>query len=253
MTDIDDKSKNQRGVTDIDDKSKNQRGVTDIDANSKNQRGGKREGAGRKKTGRCKDAPHRSRPALSNRHPVHIVYRITGVCELRRGEIYAVFRRVLVHYLGLADFRIVHISIQTNHLHMLVEAADAKALTEHMKSFATRAARALNKRQGSCGNVFAYRYYASQIKTARYARHALAYVLNNWRRHRQDWEHAAARAAKLDPYSSAVSFDGWTMTFGPAKNYAPLPVSPPKTTLLRDDWRLYGLIDPWEVPGPLWK
>src|SRR5262245_5183801 len=196
--------------------------MTDIpDEKPKHQRGGKRVGAGRKKTGRCRDAPHRSRPALSNRHPVHIVYRITGVCELRRREIYAVFRRVLDHYLGLADFRIVHISIQTNHLHLLVEAADATVLTERMKSFAIRAARALNTRQGRCGRVCAYRYYASQIKTAEYARHALAYVLNNWRRHRQDWEHATARAAKLDPYSSAVSFDGWTMKFGPAKNYAP--------------------------------
>src|SRR5262245_31830299 len=216
-----------------------------LDEKPNKRRGGKREGAGRKKTGRCRDAPHRRRPALSNRHPVHIVYRITSLCSLRRREIYAVFRRVLAHYLGLADFRIVHISIQTNHLHLLVEAADAMVLTKRIKSFATRAARAVNKRQGSCGKVFAYRYYASPIKTARYARHALAYVLNNWRRHRQDWEHAAARAAKLDPYSSAVSFDGWTMKFSPANNYAPLPVSPPRTMLLREDWRLYGLIDPW--------
>jgi REP-associated tyrosine transposase len=229
----------------------NQKMTGTPDKKPTDRRGGKRDGAGRKKTGRCRDAPHRSRPALSNRHPVHVVYRITGVCELRRREIYAVFRRVLGHYCGLADFRIVHISIQTNHLHMLVEAADASVLTERMKSFAIRAARALHKRQGSCGQVFAYRYHASQIKTARYARNALAYVLNNWRRHRQDWEHAAARAAKLDPYSSGVSFDGWTMRFATAKNYAPLPVSPPQTALLRDRWRRYGLIDPWEMPGPL--
>jgi hypothetical protein len=83
--------------------------------------------------------------------------------------------------------------------------------------------------------------------------HSELLLLNNWRRHRQDWEHAAARAAKLDPYSSAVSFDGWTTRFARPKNYVPLPVSPPRTALLRDDWRLYGLIDPWEKPGPLWK
>jgi hypothetical protein len=30
-----------------------------------------------------------------------------------------------------------------------------------------------------------------------------------------------------------------------------LPVSPPRTQLLSFDWQLFGLIDPFEVPGPL--
>jgi len=216
------------------------------------RRGGKRPNAGRKKTGTCRDTPHRARPPLSSRHPVHVTQRISGIYELRRGVIYRVLRGVLAHYLGLDDFRIVHFSIQKNHLHMLVEAADQHVLSRRMQSFAIRAARALNGQQRRIGKVFAYRYHASQIKTARYARHALAYVLNNWRRHRLDWEHAAARAAKLDPYASGPSFDGWTMSFAPAKNYIPLPVSAPSTWLLRVGWRRYGPIDPFEVPGPLW-
>jgi len=99
-----------------------------------------------------------------------------------------------------------------NHLHLLVEAKDKKALSAGMKSFATRAARALTRstvvRQG-----VRVRYHATQIQTARHARHALAYVLNNWRRHRKDFECSGSRAAKLDPYASALSFDGWTMRF----------------------------------------
>jgi hypothetical protein len=46
-----------------------------------------------------------------------------------------------------------------------------------MKSFAIRAARAINRDDGCCDKVFAYRYHSSQITTAKYARHALAYVL----------------------------------------------------------------------------
>ena len=38
------------------------------------------------------------------------------------------------------DFRIVHYSIQNDHLHMLVEADDARALTNGMKSFVVRVA-----------------------------------------------------------------------------------------------------------------
>ena len=56
--------------------------------------------------------------------------------------------------------------------------------------------------------------------------------------------------AKLDPYSSALSFTGWTMAFVTSKDYVPLPTSPPQSALLRTDWKAYGAIDPDEVPGP---
>ena len=115
----------------------------------------------------------------------------------------------------------------------------------------TRAARAINGDWGSCGKVFTYRYHASQIRTARYARHALAYVLNNWRRHREDFANGRMLTANLDEYSSALRFDGWTRTFARPRDYEPFPVSPAKTWLLRDGWRRYGLIDPHECPGPL--
>jgi hypothetical protein len=59
------------------------------------------------------------------------------------------------------------------------------------------------------------------------------------------------RTAKLDPYSSALSFDGWTQRFERPANYTPLPVSPPVTRLLASDWARFGRIDPFEAPGPL--
>ena len=60
---------------------------------------------------------------------------------------------------GRTNFRIVHLSIQGNHIHLLCEAD------------------------------------------------ALAYVLNNWRKHRDD--RGAMRTAQVDPYSTAVWFPAW--------------------------------------------
>src|SRR4029077_3078376 len=108
--------------------------------------------------------------------------------NLRNGKIYGVLRRVLLLFLDGATFRIVHISIQTNHLHLIVEAQNRKALSEGMRRFCINAARAINAANGDEGRVFAFRYHATQITTARHARTAMSYVLNNWRRHRRDWE-----------------------------------------------------------------
>ncbi len=222
-----------------------------MNASDKPKRGGRRPGAGRPRKPHQHDAPHRSRPSLSPKHPVHVVLRTTAwTPRLRCGPIYRALQRVLVRYLGRDDFAIVHVSIQHNHLHLLVEAADRRALTRGMQSFAINAARAI---QRGPGKVFAHRYHATQIKTPWHARHALAYVLNNWRKHREDVRSAKTLAAKLDPYASGLSFGGWTRLAKAhlPERYTPLPVSPPVTSLLGFDWQQFGLIDIFEVPGPL--
>ena len=214
--------------------------------------GGSRRGAGRKKSGLRRGGPHRTRPALSSRHPVHAVLRtVRGVPRLRQACMYQAIRRVLVRYIGCADFRVVHISIQHNHLHLIVEASGARALSHGMQSFAINAARAINAAWGREGSVFAFRYHATQIKTDRYARNAISYVVNNWRRHREDFFDGASRRAKLDPFSSAITFTGFTERFANPAGYDPLPVSPPETELLRSGWRRFGRIDPSERPGLL--
>jgi hypothetical protein len=115
-----------------------------------------------------------------------------------------------------------------------------------MQSLTIRLSLALT---GGRGKVFEQRYHAVQIRTARQARNTLAYVLNNWRRHCV-W----AGDAPVDPYSSGVTFTGWSEQprFRIPDGYLPLPMSPPQTSLLRSEWKQFGLIDPFERPGPWW-
>jgi REP element-mobilizing transposase RayT len=218
----------------------------------KARRGGARAGAGRKRSKETwQDPKHEARPALDWRHPVHAILRTReDVPRLRQRCMFEAIRRSLVHYVGGEQFRVVHISIQHNHLHLITEAANEAALTEGMRSFAIRVAKAINRAWGREGKVFKFRYKAKQIRSREYARNAIAYVLNNWRRHREDFYDLGSRRAVLDEYSSAVSFAGWTSgRFAIPTTHIPLPVSPPRTSLLRTDWQWHGLIDPWEIPS----
>jgi REP element-mobilizing transposase RayT len=227
------------------------------------RRGGFRIGAGRKRSRDLRfDPSHARRPELSFKHPVHVILRTSWrVPRLRQRRGYEAIRRVLLFCVGGDDFRVTHISLQKNHIHLIVEAASKDALRRGMQRFAIRAARAINAAFDREGKVFAFRYNAKQIHTARYARNAISYVLNNWRRHREDWYERESETL-FDAYSSAASFAGWcgrkravpVTSFGDEdfpEPLVPLPVSAPRTDLLRFDWQLYGLIDPWEIPGPL--
>lgn len=168
----------------------------------------------------------------------------------RQHVFYKLVHRAVQDTLGRPGFRIVHVSIQDTHLHMLVEANGRRALTRGMQSFTIRLARHVHERDGGCGKVFKYRYHATQIRTASHARHALAYVLNNWRRHNLDLLDRSR--AKLDEFSSAVSFRGWSgRTFRIPDGHDPLPVSPAQSRLLVSEWKRFGLIRTDERPGPL--
>ncbi len=99
------------------------------------------------------------------------------------------------------------------------------------------------------GEVFPYRYHATAIETPTQARNALAYILNNWRRHRAD----AQAPWRIDPYSSADAFTGWAAPHLYARRDEPLPVVRATTWLLTDGWTRAARAAPirWnEVPGP---
>lgn len=214
--------------------------------------GGARVRAGRPRKHGRHDSAHRARPVHAARTPVHVVYRtLPDVGRLRRRRILDAIRRALRTVAFRSTFRVVHLSIQHNHLHLLVEAETARDLSRGLQAFAISAARAINKAQARTGKVFAFRYHATPITGPRQARHALAYVLNNWRRHHEDLRERSGAA--LDKYSSAISFPHWRdFKLGSwPRGYEPLLVTQPMTWLLREGWLRAGPpLDTRRVPGP---
>ena len=229
-------------------------------------RGGKRRGAGRKPKGRRAGSPHKARPELLARHPVHVVLRVIGaVGNLRRRFTYRAIREATLTTARREDFRIVHVSIQCTHVHLLVEADHKEALASGMQGFQISAAKQLNAAisQGKPGprrrgTVFPDRYHAEVITSPRQARHALNYVLNNWRKHQED-RALPMSEWKIDWFSTAAMFPGWAeyapyeeepfLWRGP-ETYDPLVVYQPRTWLLRDGWRKGGAaISTREVPS----
>ena len=144
-------------------------------------------------------------------------------------------------------FRLVEFSIQSDHLHAIVEAEGRDALGRGMKSLAARFARAVNRALGRTGPVLRERYHLHVLRTAREVRNALSYVLTNARRHLARLGRALPRAVRIDPASSGAWFEGWTPGISTPDPPGPPPVAAARTWLARIGWRHYGLIDPAEV------
>ena len=138
-------------------------------------RGGKRRGAGRPPKGKRSSEPHKERPFLNARYPVHITLRVVReVGNLRRRCVYQAIREATLTTALRENFRIVQLSIQRTHVHLLVEAKDKAALAAGMQGFQISAAKHLNAaiskgRSGPRrrGVVFPDRYHAEIITSPR--------------------------------------------------------------------------------------
>ena len=223
------------------------------------RRGGARPRAGRKPNGERPGSPHKQRDEVNPRHVQHVTVRVVEALEwLRKPHAYRAIRAALVTMLARhVDFRIVHFSLQGNHVHLLCEAENKLALTRGAQGFQISAARQLNReiseRRGKQrrGRVFADRYHVETIDSPRQMRHALAYVLNNWRRHKQD-SGVGLYNGRIDPFSSGVWFLGWKERTGPITippGYDAPQMAPPNTWLLAESWKLLRPISVFEVPG----
>jgi REP element-mobilizing transposase RayT len=217
----------------------------------KGPHGGARPGAGRPRIRHKHDPSHAKRPVHKARNPSHITLRaLPSVGRLRKQKLYPARKRAALQLGESDEFRIIHISIQGNHIHLLVEASDKDALAAGVQRFEILAAKKINKTLDRTGKVFEFRYHRVDITTPRQMRCALAYVLNNWRRHREDLTTPGAENALIDPYSTAWAFGGWS-DLDEVPAWDRLPSAEPRSWLLRVGWRKHPLISVREVPGPL--
>ncbi|MDB4998546.1 MAG: hypothetical protein JWM74_5978 [Myxococcaceae bacterium] len=210
--------------------------------------GGQRKGAGRKPTPGKRSVPHRARPVHRASYPLHVTMR-TSVRGLRDQTVFARVREAIARS-SRESFRVLQFSVQDNHLHLLVEAADKHELTRGMRGLAVRAAKRINGALRRRGRVFSERYHARALTRPRAVRNALVYILHNHRKHR-------ASLAWLDACSSARNFDGWrpdllfdvarVVRAGP-EGHAPRTVVPAKTWLASVGWRRAGLLGLDESP-----
>jgi REP element-mobilizing transposase RayT len=216
--------------------------------------GGRRRGAGRPRKA-PRPVAHAARPRVTRHTPVHVAMRLRRGLRrtLRSRRLYAMVRSALRAARERLGCRIVHYSVQGNHLHLLVEANGREALGRAMKGFAVRLARGLNRIAGRRGQVFGERYQMRVIRNPRQARNALVYVIQNAKKHALEMLDLGPRCLDrtwVDPFSSAPYFDGWhdaCARWVPPPDPDP-PVAPCESHLLTTLWRRHGLVDTGEVP-----
>jgi putative transposase len=172
------------------------------------------------------------------------------VWNLRTKRCFTAISKCLADIQEQIGFRVVHYSVQGNHLHLLVEAKDTQALSRGVQGLKIRLARALNRVMERKGKVFADRYHARILRTPTETFRCLMYILKNARKHAKSHGRTYP-PGWVDPYSSAVFFEPFGRVW--VDRCAVFPrqreVSKPRTWLVQVGWELGGRADPNKIPG----
>jgi len=194
--------------------------------------GGARKGAGRP-SGSRRTVPHRARPLHRARYPLHVTVRArTGLPPFREPVLVKIIRASIAAA-HREVFRVVEFSIQTNHVHLIVEAHDNASLARDMQWLNARIARTVNRTLRARGNVWRERYHARELRTPRSVRNAIVYVLMNSKKH------GLRVASGVDRFSSAPWFDGFIERIETDED---CPVQASETWLGTVGWRRRGLV-----------
>lgn len=194
--------------------------------------GGRRPGAGRPRR-HSPGVAHQKRASVSARTPVHLNFKLRAGLRSKRA-LRALQRAVTcARAKGLA---VLEYSLQSNHVHLIAEAANNATLTRGMRALTVSFAKNLGT-----GRVQSERYHLHVLRTVREVRHALAYVLLNERRHsgkrwlRADEFTSLSHRSKLAAWAQAL---GVTLIRGAP---GPVALDPAQSFLAR--WALR------ELPG----
>jgi REP element-mobilizing transposase RayT len=151
--------------------------------------GGRRPGAGRKRI-HSKGVSHLKREVVTKRAPQHINFKFN--CSIRNKDSLKLLKRSIqnAQKMGL---KIIHFSLQSNHIHLITEAENNEILTKGMRALTITFAKGLNK-----GRVQLERYHLHVLKTLREIKNAIQYVLFNEQKHTKN------NFSKITGYSSIL-------------------------------------------------
>jgi REP element-mobilizing transposase RayT len=158
--------------------------------------------------------------------PYHAVWHTAdGVGSLRGRKLFREVREAFRLCHEKEGFRVVHFSVQSNHVHAVAEGDDVQSLSRGLQGLGVSMAKRINRVSGRRGRVFDDRFFARALRTPREAANALGYVLRNDQIHERRMGVIVDRGDEPDPFSSAALTEDPPLT------------SPPKTWLLTTGWR----------------
>lgn len=143
---------------------------------------------------------HIKRERINKPTSMHITIKVReNKADIKSKRILKALHRVIFRA-RLKGIKIIHYTLEYNHVHLLVEAGDHRIMHQGMQGFGISFAKAINKLKTRKGGVYKHRHHLRKINSARDLKNVLHYIFNNRKHHKR-------ALSILDPYNSLPAED----------------------------------------------
>jgi hypothetical protein len=136
--------------------------------------GGRRKNSGRKRI-HSPGVSHKTREKVTRRYPVHI--NIKYATKIKNTSFLQILKRGILNA-QKKGMRIIHYSVQFNHIHFIIEADNNEILFSGMRSMTVTLTRGIGK-----GKIQIQPYHLHVLKTPQETLNARNYVVFNEQKH----------------------------------------------------------------------
>jgi REP element-mobilizing transposase RayT len=127
---------------------------------------------------------HRERPKLTRLSSLHLTIKIKRIkADLKNKSILIVLKRA-IYNARKKGLRVIHFSLEFDHVHLLIEAPDNFILGKGMQSLGVTLVRGINKLGQTSGEVYKHRYHFRKINSTRELKVVMNYIFHNGVKHR---------------------------------------------------------------------
>lgn len=141
---------------------------------------------------------HTERPKFKNARSLHLTIKVRE----NKADIKSIKLLKALHHAikraRLMKLKIIHYTLEYNHVHLLVEADTHHALHRGMQAFGISFSKAINKTKRLKGTVYKHRYHFRQICSSRELKNVLHYIFHNGIKH-------GRTSSLIDPFNSLMA------------------------------------------------
>jgi REP element-mobilizing transposase RayT len=126
---------------------------------------------------------HTSRPLIIKPSSLHLTVKVKHIkADIKNKIILHLLKRAIMNG-RRQGLKIIHFSLEYDHVHLLIEADNNTLLGKGMKAFGVTFAKAINRLRKLRGAVYKHRYHFRRIESCSQLKNVLHYIFNNGIRH----------------------------------------------------------------------
>ncbi len=126
---------------------------------------------------------HTNRPHIKKPASLHLTIKVKKKkAEIKNKSVLKILKRAILNA-RKQGLRVIHFSLEYDHVHLLIEADNNLILGKGMQAFGVTLSKAINRLKKLKGGVYKHRYHFRQISSTRELKIVMNYIFTNGLKH----------------------------------------------------------------------